>query len=67
METSASFEARSAPSSYPTSRQSILKRFSAQVGEIARDCGIICVMRGTGENHFPPVWAQDAAKVSVGK
>jgi hypothetical protein len=41
--------------------------FSARIGEIARACGFICVMRGTGENHFPAVRAQDAAKVSVGK
>jgi hypothetical protein len=41
--------------------------FSAQNGEIARACGLICVMRGTEENHFPPVAAPDAAKVSVGK
>jgi hypothetical protein len=39
----------------------------ARSGEIARACGFICVMRGTGENHFPAVRAQDAAKVSVGK
>ena len=47
--------------------ESSLCGFSAQNGEIARACGFICVMRGTGENHFPAVRAQDAAKVSVGK
>jgi hypothetical protein len=41
--------------------------FSARSGEIARARGLICVTRGTGEKHFPPIRAQDAAKVSVGK
>jgi hypothetical protein len=47
--------------------ESRLYGFSARIGEIARACGFICVMRGTGENYFPAVRAQDAAKVSVGK
>ena len=41
--------------------------FSARIGGIARACGFILVMRGTGETHFPAFRAQDAAKVSVGK
>jgi hypothetical protein len=41
--------------------------FSVRIGGIARACGFICVMRGTGEKRFPAVRAQDAAKVSVGK
>ncbi len=36
--------------------------FSARIGEIARACGLICVMRGTGENHFPAVRAQTRSK-----
>jgi hypothetical protein len=47
--------------------ESRLYGFSARIGEIARAYGFICVMRGTGENYFPAVRAQDAAKVSVGK
>jgi hypothetical protein len=47
--------------------ESRLFGFSARSGGIARACGFICVMRGTGEKHFPPVRARDAAKVSVGK
>jgi hypothetical protein len=46
--------------------ESCLCGFSARSGEIARACGFICVMRGTGEKHFPAFRAQDAAKVSVG-
>jgi hypothetical protein len=34
-------------------------RFSGRIGEIARARGFIWVMRGTGENHFPAVRAQD--------
>jgi hypothetical protein len=34
--------------------ESCLCGFSAGSGEIARACGFICVIRGTGENHFPP-------------
>jgi hypothetical protein len=47
--------------------ESHLSGFSARIGEIARAYGFIYVMRGTGEDHFPAVRAQDAAKVSVGK
>src|SRR5205823_11678371 len=32
--------------------------FSVPNGEIARACGLICVVRGTGENHFSAVRAQ---------
>ena len=32
------------------------------IGEIVRACGLICVMRGTGENHFPAVRAQTRSK-----
>jgi hypothetical protein len=38
--------------------------FSAQSGEIARACGLICVTRGTGEKHFSTVCARDASSVS---
>jgi hypothetical protein len=50
-----------------SANESRLCGFSVRIGGIARACGFICVMRGTGENHFPAVRAQDAAKVSVGK
>jgi hypothetical protein len=50
-----------------SANESRLYGFSARIGEIARSCGFICVMRGSGEKHFPAVRAQDAAKVSVGK
>ena len=36
--------------------------FSARSGEIARACGLICMMRGTGETHFPAVRAQTRSK-----
>jgi hypothetical protein len=50
-----------------SAKASGLYGFSARSGRIARGCGLICVTRGTGEKHFPPIRAQDVAKVSVGK
>jgi hypothetical protein len=41
--------------------------WSHDLSELTRACGLICVMRGTGEKHFPAFGAQNAAKVSVGK
>jgi hypothetical protein len=42
--------------------ESRLYGFSARFGGIAHACGFICVMRGTGENHFPAVRAQTRSK-----
>jgi hypothetical protein len=55
---------RQTPSS---ATQSSLCGFSARIDGIARACGLICLMRATGENPFPASRAPDAAKVSVGK
>jgi len=41
--------------------------FSARISEIARACGVIRMLRGTGENHFRAARAHYAAKLSVGK
>jgi hypothetical protein len=52
----------------PSLRQRVLSlRILRPKRRIARACGLICMMRGTGENHFPAVRARAAAKVSVGK
>jgi hypothetical protein len=68
MLSSDSLETGTGSSNSPRSaNESRLCGFSARSGEIARACGLICVMRGTGENHFPAFRAEDAAKVSVGK
>jgi hypothetical protein len=45
-----------------SANESGLCGFSSRSGEIARACGFICVMRGTGENHFPAVRAQTRPK-----
>ena len=42
METSASFEARSAPSSYPTASQSGFAGLSAEAAEIPSGCLAVC-------------------------
>src|SRR5216683_7849555 len=46
----------------PSATESGLCGFSARSGEIARACGLICMMRGTGETHFPAVRAQTRSK-----
>jgi hypothetical protein len=45
-----------------SANESCLCGFSARNGAIAHACGLICVMRGTGENHFPAVRAQTRPK-----
>ena len=55
METSASFEARSAPSSYPTAIQSLSPAIRRSNHRIARPSGVICKHLVAEQGIFGPI------------